>query len=101
MARLIFTASADRDMDEITSYLASRGGPPTVRKYLGAFDRLYARLEAFPGSGHPRPKLGLNIRIGIVSPYLVIFEWSAGADTATILRIVRGRRRLTRKLLQQ
>lgn len=100
MARVIVTVSADRDTDEIVSYLADRGGALTVQKYLRLFDRVYERLRRFPRSGHPRPKLGSSVYIAIVLPYVIIYEWDVASDTATILRIVRGRRRLTRKLLR-
>lgn len=100
MVRVIVTASADRDTDEIVAYLASRGGPPTVRKYLRLFDEVYERLQQFPRSGHPRPKLGITVHIAIVHPYVMIYDWDAAADTVSMLRIVRGPRRLTRTLLK-
>ncbi len=101
MARVVVTASADRDTDEIVAYLAARGGPPTVRKYLAVFDQAYERLEAFPGTGHPRPRLGVSVRIVIALPYLIIYEWDTGSDTVTVLRIVRGSRRVTRRLIRE
>jgi plasmid stabilization system protein ParE len=98
MARVIVTASADRDTDEIVTYLAGRGGPPTVRKYLRLFDAVYERLQHFPRIGHPRPRLGLTVHIVIVHPYVMIYDWNAASGTVAILRIVRSSRRLTRKL---
>jgi toxin ParE1/3/4 len=57
-------------------------------------------LAEHPDSGAPRPALGANIRIGLVSPYLIIYEHDAKPDTVTILRIVHGRRKITGALLQ-
>jgi len=74
-------------------------GQRTVIKYRALFRRLYDRLADHPDSGPPRPKLGPNIRIGIVSPYIVIYRHVATADTVNVLRIVHGRRRITGKLL--
>jgi toxin ParE1/3/4 len=78
MAGVTFTESADNDVDEIVAYLAGRGGPPSVQKYLQLFDQAYVRLRQFPRSGHPRPKLGPQVRIVIVPPYLIIYDWDAG-----------------------
>ena len=39
------------------------------------------RLGDHPGSGAARPALGLDIRIGIVSPHIVIYRHSADDDT--------------------
>jgi toxin ParE1/3/4 len=100
VATVIVTASADRDTHEIVAYLARRGGPPSIRKYLKLFDQVYERLMMFPGSGHPRAKLGPLVRIAVVSPFLIIHEWDPAADTVTILRIVRSRRRITQKLVR-
>ena len=100
MARVVVTESADRDTDEIVTYLAGRGGPPTARKYLRLFDDVYERLREFPGSGHPRARLGPDARVVIVPPYLIIYDWDAPNDTVTILRILRMERRLTRKLVR-
>ena len=100
MARVIVTASADRDTDEIVTYLAGRGGGPTVAKYLRLFDESYERLRQFPLSGHRRLKLGREVRIVFASPYLIIYDWDAAADTVTVLRIVRGSRRITRKMVR-
>ncbi len=48
-----------------------------------------------------RPAIGQNIRIGIVSPYIVIYRYSERDDTVTVLRLVHGRRRITGKLLSE
>jgi plasmid stabilization system protein ParE len=99
MPHVIVTASADRDTDEIAGYLAARAGPLTAQKFLRRFDQIYERLQTLPRSGHPRPKLGPMVHIVIVPPYVMIYDWDAEADAVTVLRIVRGSRKLTRKLL--
>ena len=67
--------------------------------HTGLIERLYDRLGAHPGIGAPRPALGRNIRIGIVSPYIVIYRHTDADDTVTVLRVVHGRRRITGALL--
>jgi toxin ParE1/3/4 len=64
------------------------------------FARLYRHLAAFPESGAPRPKLGSGIRIGIVSPYLVIYRHGDPEGLVSVLRIVHGSRRITGELLR-
>jgi hypothetical protein len=47
-----------------------------------------------------RPKLGPHIRVGVVFPYLVVYRHVEGDDTVSIIRVLHGRRRMTRKLLR-
>lgn len=99
MARVRIASPADADIAAILTDLATKAGWRVAAKYDERFDRLYARLADHPASGAPRPALGPNIRIGIVSPYIVIYMHSADDDTVTVLRIVHGSREITRKLL--
>ncbi len=99
MARVVIASSADADYAEILSDLVTKAGWNVASKYDGLFERLYDRLADHPRSGAPRPVLGLNIRIGIVSPYIVVYR-NEEDDTVTVLRIVHGRRRITGKMLR-
>ena len=98
-ARIVFTESADSDSAYIYADLHGKAGTPTVVKYRALFRRLYERLADFPKSGAPRPKLGPHIRVGIVSPYIVIYRYSEADNSVIVLRIVHGRRKITGKLL--
>lgn len=100
MARVELTEKADTDTEDIFVYLAERGGRPTVHKHQNQFEGIFDRLQLFLRSGHPRPKLGPNARVVIVLPYLIIYDWNEASDTVTILRILSGERKLTRKLLR-
>ena len=99
MARFILSASASADQTEIINDLNSTAGLRTATKFRGLFSTLYVNLTDHPAIGAPRPALGRNIRIGIVSPYIIIYRHSEGDDTVTVLRIVHGRRRITSRLL--
>ncbi len=92
---------ADNDTADIISYLAAEAGKRTAVKYIGLLEHLYNQLSEFPDSGAPRPALGSRVRIGIVSPFIVIYEHDASMDLVTILRIVHGNRRITEKLLSR
>jgi toxin ParE1/3/4 len=99
MARVIVSFMADADTAHILTYLTSRSGRATAAKYNALFENLYDRLAVHPDSGPRRPVLGPNVRIGIVPPYIVIYDHEPAADLITVLRIVDGRRRITGNLL--
>jgi toxin ParE1/3/4 len=98
MARVLISSTADADTADILAYLADKAGRNTAAKYNALFEKLYGRLSDHPDSGPPRPALGPNMRIGIVPPYIVIYERTA-PDVVTVLRLLHGRRRITAKLL--
>lgn len=75
MARVVVTPSADADTAEIIAYLDAKAGYGVAAKYNASFEQLYDDLADFPDSGAPRPKVGAKIRIGIVSPYIVIYRY--------------------------
>ena len=101
MARIVLSSSASADQTEILNDLKGTAGFRTAAKFRGLFRALYDRLAEHPALGAPRPALGRNTRIGIVSPYIVIYRHNVDDDTATVLRIVHGRRRITGKLLSE
>ena len=101
MARFILSPSASADQTEILNDLNSKAGLRTASKFRGPSRRLYMTLTDHPAIGAPRPALGRDIRIGIVSPYTIIYQHSADNGTVTVLRIVHGRRRITGKLLSE
>jgi toxin ParE1/3/4 len=99
MTRVVISSVADADTAEILAYLVRHAGHATATRYRSLFEDLYDRLAVHPDSGPPRPVLGPSVRLGIVPPYLVIYEHEEAADTLTVLRIVHGRRKITGKLL--
>lgn len=100
MARSVITEPADADIARIIDDLGVKAGANVADRYDADFDRLYVRLAAHPESGAPRPALGRQARISVVSPYVVIYEYLAADDAVMVLRIVHGRRKITRKLLR-
>jgi toxin ParE1/3/4 len=99
MARVVIASSADADYAEVITDLAAKAGWRTAAKYDELFERLYDRLADHPGSGASRPALGQNIRIGIVSPYIVVYRNDDVSNTVTVLRIVHGRRRISGRMI--
>ena len=70
-------------------------------RYDAECEALYRRLAMFPTLGSPRPRLGRFVRIGVVSPYVVIYRHEPEDDLVAIVRIVHGRRRITRRNLSR
>ncbi len=101
MARVILSSSASADQASILQDLNTKAGLWTAIKFRELFSALYERLGNHPDSGAPRPAIAPNIRIGVVSPYIVIYRHSADDNTVTVLRIVHGRRRITGALLNE
>ncbi len=99
MTRVIITDPADADSVEIIKDLTGKAGVLVADRYEADFDALYLRLESFPGSGSPRPKLGRFIRIGVVSPYVIVYRYIPDDDLVAVIRILHGRRRITRRML--
>jgi toxin ParE1/3/4 len=101
MARIVFTESADADSAAIFRYLNRRAAPRTVLKYQSLLTKLYDRLSDHPESGAPRPALGPTSRIGVVWPYVILYEYNKSADVVTVLRIIHGHRRISPEMLSE
>ena len=76
MARVVVADTASADQAAILGYLHAKAGARTVNKVRSLFSALYDRLADYPASGPRRPRLGPDIRIGIVSPYIVICRYT-------------------------
>lgn len=101
MARVILTSLADADAAYVITDLGAKAGANAADRYDTDFDKLYERLARYPESGAPRFILGPHVRICVVSPYVVIYEYRETTDIVTIMRIVHGRRKITRRLLRR
>jgi plasmid stabilization system protein ParE len=99
MARVVVTELAQFDVRRILSDLSERAGRRVAAKYAPEFKAAYRRLHDLPDSGSPRPKLGSRTRIAIKRPYLVIDEHED--DVVTVLRVLHGKRNITRDLLRR
>jgi toxin ParE1/3/4 len=99
MARVIVSPQAQADTAYIIRDFAGKAGHAVASGYAASFENLYDRLAQFPNSGAPRPAIAQHARIGVVSPYIVIYEHDEQtSDIVTIMRIVHGRQRIIGKL---
>lgn len=101
MTRLVVTADAEADINDILDYLAEQAGASVAFAYGRKFRSSIDRLIEFPGIGVRRPALGANIRIVIVPPYILIYDYVNADDVLTLLRVVHGKRAITHRLIRR
>ena len=101
MTRLLVAAEAEDDIDDILAYLQREAGPATAIAYAERFAEAIERIAAFPGHGTARPQLGPQARIAIVYPYLLVYDFDAADDLATLLRVLHGKREITERLIRR
>jgi toxin ParE1/3/4 len=53
----------------------------------------------FPASGARRKSLGPDTRIAVLSPYIVVYDYADGM--VHIVRVLDGRRNVTRRLVRE
>ena len=99
MTRLIVSREAETDLDKVLDYLEQEAGARTALSYAQRFRKSIEFIAEYPGGGAPRPALGPNARISIVYPDVLIYDYDEEIDTGTLLRIVHGRRNITKRLV--
>jgi toxin ParE1/3/4 len=80
VARVLFTRSADSDTAKIIADLGAKAGRRVAERYDGDFKGIYRQLAKYPESGAPRPHLGKHVRIFVVDPYIIFFEYADADD---------------------
>jgi plasmid stabilization system protein ParE len=101
MTRLVVSADAEADTRDVLAYLERQAGPTVAADYGRRFGWTIERLVSMPETGAPRPSLGPNTRLAVVFPYILIYDYTREDDTLTLLRILHGRRNISRDLLQR
>jgi toxin ParE1/3/4 len=99
VARLVFAPQAVDDIGHVLSSLTERAGRRVADDYAEEFRLAFERLVEHPRSGSPRPRFGRNVRVTVIQPYIVIYR--AQADDVVILRVMHGRRKITRRSLTE
>jgi len=99
VARLVFAPQAVDDIRDVRASLTERAGQRIADKYTEQFRSAFERLVAHPRSGSPRPRLGCNVRVTIVRPYIVIYR--AQDNDVVVLRMVHGHRKITRRTVTE
>src|SRR3954465_5622898 len=81
-------------------YLEREAGSRIAEDYGRRFRAAIVRFVDLPETGARRPALGQNVRIAIVYPYIFVYEYTPREDVVTLLRVLHGRRNITRELLK-
>lgn len=99
MPLLELSFAAQGDLEEVLDMLAIEAGTAVEADFARRFDLLFDVIADFPGIGAPRPQYGADIRMSVVYPYVVLYRTSL--QRTLVLRILHGRRRITRKLVRE
>ena len=100
MTRLVVTSNAEDDLNKILDYLKGKAGALVAEEYGLKFLTSIERLANFPGVGSRREAFGPNARVVVVPPYVLIYDYASAEDTVTLLRILHGKRNITRRLVR-
>jgi len=97
MTRIIVSADARQDRNDILRYLEREAGAPIAEKYALRFRDTIKRLQDYPEIGSLQPALGAIARVAIIAPYLLIYDYASSSDKVTVLRILHGKRKAATK----
>jgi plasmid stabilization system protein ParE len=90
-----YSPAALRDLDKISDDLEEAHGTSFADTYVDELRSRIGTLSASPGRYNLRSRLGKNLRLMPELPYHVIYR--VEADVVVIVRVVHGRRRITRR----
>jgi toxin ParE1/3/4 len=97
MTRVIVSAKARGDFRDIISYLSRNAGSAVAKRYSVRIDDCVVLIAERPRIGAPRPGLGPGVRIRTIRPYVLIYSFSG--ESVEILRLLHGKRKITRRKL--
>jgi toxin ParE1/3/4 len=93
------TAAAEADLDQILEQLTVDAGKSVATRYRVEFLAATGHLTNFPRSGAPRPKLGRDMRIWTVEPYVIYHRYVTIDDTVLVVRVLHRTGKVTKKVL--
>jgi toxin ParE1/3/4 len=99
VARLRFAPAAARDLQKISEDIAAAAGERMALAFVGRLRQSLEGLTDFPRMGRRRAGLGAGVRSWALSPYIAFYRESE--PDVEIIRIVHGRRKITRSLLRR
>ena len=96
MAKFRLARAAERDLEDITEFIARDSVDAAVR-VLDKLERAFLELAEMPGIGHRREDLTPeDFRFWSVYDYLIVYDPSA--DPLAVVRVLHGRRDVRREL---
>lgn len=100
MTDIVVSPAAERDLEDIWLTIADNN-PRAATRILRIIGTRIATLAAYPRLGPRRPDIRPRTRVLVERPYLILYEIRPDAPdrdvkTITIVRVIDGRRDLTR-----
>ena len=97
MGRLRFSPAAAHDLQKLSEDIAAAAGERVALAFVAQLRHSLEHLTDFPRMGRTRRALGPGVRSWAFSSYVAFYrESDPGVE---IIRILHGRRRITRSLL--
>jgi plasmid stabilization system protein ParE len=100
MTQLTVSDAARADVRQIINYLEDVAARSVALRFARDFDLAFDRIADIPGIGSPRPEFGPNVRLSIVDPYLIFYDFIPSSDTVLVLRVLHGHRNITAAMLR-
>jgi toxin ParE1/3/4 len=96
--RVALFASGGRDLEKINTDISAAGGEAVARNFLARLRASLEKLPDFPRLGRQRPRFGRGVRSWAYAPYIAFYR--ATGEGVEIIRIIHGRRRITRETIE-
>ena len=91
MKRFVLTGPAERDLDEIKTYLAGKAGPTIARRVMKDIRSALHLLCSQPAAGHAREDLTSRaVKFWAVYSYLIVYD--PETKPVQIIRVLHGMR---------
>lgn len=101
MAAVIISREAEADLEVILLDLVERAGSLIAARYVEGILATLESLAVVPeASGRPVPQLGLDLRCHPMGTYNAYLRYDKMSDVLSIVRVLHGRRKMTRKLFR-
>ena len=91
--RVRLTRAARDDLQAIATYIAQHH-PDAARRTVETLRRRFNMIGTLPDLGRIRPDIAAELQAHVAGNYIILYR--AAGETLTIVRVVHGRRDLTR-----
>lgn len=99
MGRLRYSPAARTDLQKIVLDIIDNNGALVAERVLVRLRRSLSNLADYPELGRKRPRLGRGVRSWAYRPWIAFYR--VNNDNVEVIRVLHGKRRITRKLLAE
>jgi toxin ParE1/3/4 len=102
VTQIIVSPEAEADLSELKARIANAAGDLIATNYCYRIVETIRRLSRIPlAAGRLVPKLGDGMRCHPFGNYNIYMKYDADLNVLYVVRILHGRRDITKKLFQQ